>query len=330
MKKVPSGSQAMSVGPIEELAGVAPALALGAERHHQLAVVGELVDDVQLIVEHPDVLLGIVRAHLDLVRTAAARRLEQLVVLRPPLHHLAVAIDDEDHVVVAALPAALRGRLAGRAQPVVVAGGAAARRVEHARRESTARRPPAAAARRAARSRCDRASRRRPRRPSPRSSRRASRRRGRRAAAAASSAPARRARTLPARRAPGRRPRVRWPPGRGGSSVGGGGRWRAARRHQRDQRNEGDQPVMSAHRDLQFVDGVVTAGAKRTWETAPRLPGRTRPPPPDARRPRDRAATAVGPLIQLVPRMYAPTRCAGLAPFFGRNFCGRPTWTSAV
>ena len=74
---------------------------------HQLAVVGELVDDVQLIVDHPDVLLGIVRVHLDLVRPAPAGHLEELVVLRPRLHHLAAAIDDEDHVVIPPLPAAL-------------------------------------------------------------------------------------------------------------------------------------------------------------------------------------------------------------------------------
>ena len=39
--------------PIEQLAAVASALALGAERHHQLAVVGELVDHVQLVVDTP-------------------------------------------------------------------------------------------------------------------------------------------------------------------------------------------------------------------------------------------------------------------------------------
>ena len=94
-------------GPIEELAAIAPSLALGAERHHQLAVIGELVDDVQLVVEHPDVLLGIVRAHLDLVWSAPAGHLEEFVVLRPRLDHLAGAIHDEDDVVIASLPAAL-------------------------------------------------------------------------------------------------------------------------------------------------------------------------------------------------------------------------------
>ncbi len=126
----------MSVGRSNSRPPSRPRWPLVPERHHQLAVVGELVNLVELIVEHPYVLLGIVRAHLDLVRAAPARRVEQLVVLRPPLHHLAGAIDDEDHVVIAALPAALLGRLARRALAIVVAGGAAARG-----REQRVRRP---------------------------------------------------------------------------------------------------------------------------------------------------------------------------------------------
>ena len=81
------------------------------------------IDDVQLIVEDPHVFLRIVRAHLDLVRPPPARRLEELVVLRPLLDQLAGAIDDEDDVVVAALPTAFGGRLAGRGQAVVVSVG---------------------------------------------------------------------------------------------------------------------------------------------------------------------------------------------------------------
>ena len=123
--------QPIDVGrPIEQLAGVAAALALGAERHHELAVVGELEDDMQLIIDHPHVLLGIVRAHLDLVRPAAAGHLEELVVLRPRLHHLAGAVDDENHVVVAALPTAFLRRFTRRAEAIVIARRVAARRIE--------------------------------------------------------------------------------------------------------------------------------------------------------------------------------------------------------
>ena len=47
--------------PVEQLAGVAAALALVPSVMHELAVIGELVDHVQLVVDDPDVLLGIVR-----------------------------------------------------------------------------------------------------------------------------------------------------------------------------------------------------------------------------------------------------------------------------
>ena len=91
----------------------------------------ELVDHVQLIVEHPDMFLGVVRVHFDLVRPAPALHLEQLVVLGPRLHHLAVAIDHEDHVVVSPLPPALLlCRFARRAEPIVVSGGTAPRGIE--------------------------------------------------------------------------------------------------------------------------------------------------------------------------------------------------------
>ena len=106
-------------------------------RVHELAVVGEAVDHVQLIVDDPDVLLGIVRADLDLVRPAPARQLlEQLVVLRPLVDEVALPVDDEDRVLEPPLPAALGGRLAGRGEAVGVAGRVAARR-----RERRVRRP---------------------------------------------------------------------------------------------------------------------------------------------------------------------------------------------
>ena len=84
-----------------------------------------------LVVDHPHVLGRIVRAHLDRVRSASTRLLrEQLVVLRPLFNKLAVAIDDEEDVLEPAFPSALRGRLAGGAQPVGVGLRVAARGVE--------------------------------------------------------------------------------------------------------------------------------------------------------------------------------------------------------
>ena len=57
--------------------------------HKLLAVMRELVDRVHVIVDHPDVLLGIVRIDGDEVRA-----LENLVPLRPGFDDLALAIDD--------------------------------------------------------------------------------------------------------------------------------------------------------------------------------------------------------------------------------------------
>ena len=76
---------------------------------HQLAVVGEAVNHVQLVVDDPDVLLLVIGADLDLVRSAAAGLLrEQLLEMRPLLDEVALGVDDEDGVLPAALPAALR------------------------------------------------------------------------------------------------------------------------------------------------------------------------------------------------------------------------------
>jgi hypothetical protein len=83
---------------------------------------------VQLIVDHPNVLVGIVRAHFDFVRTATAGHFEEFVVLRPPLDELSIAIDDNENVVIAALPATLFSRLARRAESIVIAGGCERRR----------------------------------------------------------------------------------------------------------------------------------------------------------------------------------------------------------
>src|SRR2546425_318112 len=92
---------------------------------------------MELVVDEPDVLLGIVRAHLDLVRPAPASHLEELalVLVRPPFDHLAFAINNENGVMIAPLPPALRFRIARGVGPIVVAG-------RHARRSKHAVRSP--------------------------------------------------------------------------------------------------------------------------------------------------------------------------------------------
>ena len=63
---------------------------------HQLPVVGEAVDHVQLVVDDPDVLLLVVRADLDLMRSAAAGQLrEHLVEMRPLVDEVALAVHDD-------------------------------------------------------------------------------------------------------------------------------------------------------------------------------------------------------------------------------------------
>src|SRR5688572_10777845 len=86
---------------------------------HELTVVGKPVNHVQLVVDDPDVLLLVVGADLDLMRAAAAWLLgKHLVEVRPLVHEIALAVDDEDRVLPAPLPPALRFGLARGAQPV--------------------------------------------------------------------------------------------------------------------------------------------------------------------------------------------------------------------
>ena len=82
--------QPRNVGrPIERIR-TAPSLSELAERVHQLPVVGEAVDHVQLVVDDPDVLLLVVGTDLDLVRAASAGQLaEQLVEVRPLVDEVA-------------------------------------------------------------------------------------------------------------------------------------------------------------------------------------------------------------------------------------------------
>ena len=102
--------QPRDVGRPVEVVRAAPRHAAFAHRLHQLAVVGEDVDLVHVVVDDPDVLLRIVRVHQDLVRSAAhlaepgaARRREIVVVLQPLLDRLAGAVDGEHQMVPAHL-----------------------------------------------------------------------------------------------------------------------------------------------------------------------------------------------------------------------------------
>src|SRR5215510_2317200 len=69
--------------PVKQLSCIAAALALCTERHHELTVVGEFVNHMELIINDPHVLLGIVRTHFDFVWSAPAGHLEHLVEIRP-------------------------------------------------------------------------------------------------------------------------------------------------------------------------------------------------------------------------------------------------------
>ena len=100
-------------------------------QHLRLAVVGELVDDVLVVVDDPDVLLRIVGADGDEVRP-----LQHRVPLRPRVDQVALGVEDEDavlparvhaHLVAARFPRldAVLGELPGAA----VAGQAGGRRV---------------------------------------------------------------------------------------------------------------------------------------------------------------------------------------------------------
>ena len=101
--------------PIERVRAAAAHAQL-ALAHLELPVVREAIDHVQLVVDDPDVLLGVVRADLDLMRAAAARQLaEQLLEVRPLVDEVAFAVDDDDRVFPAPFPAALRLVGTGRA-----------------------------------------------------------------------------------------------------------------------------------------------------------------------------------------------------------------------
>ena len=72
----------------------------------------------QIVVDDPDVLLGIVRIDLDLMRAAAA--VPQLVPLRPRLDQPSGGVDDVDAVLKARLP--LRRLPAGNAPRTLEVG----------------------------------------------------------------------------------------------------------------------------------------------------------------------------------------------------------------
>jgi hypothetical protein len=72
-------------------------------REHQLPVVCELVDLVEVIVDDPDLFFVVVRTHLDLVRSPAAPDVEELVMLGPVLNQLSFGIHGDHDVQIPAL-----------------------------------------------------------------------------------------------------------------------------------------------------------------------------------------------------------------------------------
>ena len=91
---MPSGSQSMNVGRLKCVAS-APSCFRRADRLQQrLAVVGEPVDHLHVVVDDPDVLLRVVRADVDRVRPP-----QQLVPLLPPLDDVAVGVGDDEAVL---------------------------------------------------------------------------------------------------------------------------------------------------------------------------------------------------------------------------------------
>ena len=89
----------MNVGRLKCVAS-AP-FALGADRLHELlAVVRELEERVVVVVDDPDVLLGVVGIDVDGVRPP-----QHLVPLRPLLDDVARGVEDEDEVLPAGVDA---------------------------------------------------------------------------------------------------------------------------------------------------------------------------------------------------------------------------------
>src|SRR5262245_2444632 len=88
----------------------------------KLAVIGELIDDVQLVIDDPNVLLLIVWTDLDLMRSPAAGLLaKELLHVRPFVDQIAIPIDDKNRVLKSSFPAAQINLLAGRRKTVCVA-----------------------------------------------------------------------------------------------------------------------------------------------------------------------------------------------------------------
>ena len=109
------------------------------------------------------------------MRPAAARQLaEHRVEVLPLVDEVALAVDDDDRVLPATFPAALRLPAAGGGDAVAVAGRVAARRVQRPVRRPGRRAFGQRQLAAHARARCDPGFRHRRRRTSPRSSRRAS------------------------------------------------------------------------------------------------------------------------------------------------------------
>ena len=90
---------------------VAPDQSLTERHDESLAVVGEFEDLLQIVVDDPHVLLGIVGIDLDVMRSP--RTLPMLVPLGPGLHDVPVAIGDVHEVLAAYRSVRLIG-IAGR------------------------------------------------------------------------------------------------------------------------------------------------------------------------------------------------------------------------
>src|SRR4030095_12267678 len=96
------------VGGASEVRRVFSFAAGPPKRHHKrLTVVRELEYLLALVIYHPNMPLGIVRADLDLVGAAAAG--EQVIVLRPGFEQLPIGIDDQDAVLHLRYAARWRG-----------------------------------------------------------------------------------------------------------------------------------------------------------------------------------------------------------------------------
>ena len=84
-------------GPLEMFVVVAGLIPHSKGHQQLLAIIGEFENLMMNVVNHPDVVLGIVRADQDGVRSTAI--LEEMIPLRPCFDQLAAGIHDSDTVL---------------------------------------------------------------------------------------------------------------------------------------------------------------------------------------------------------------------------------------